>query len=260
MSNYSLSITPSRGWVWLDSSRFDSSTFAYVPTSITGNKFPSGQAGRFGPLGQVRSQIFSSETNLNNLVPNAIYFNNSNLTLATQCRINQSGFSYVTSGSNDYFIMYKFPATNNWPGQFVFRITGQNTNTQIMNIQFYSSNGIGIPYGETVFWERGFGQSPLLPPVYAGSPSTPLVITGEKETINTIMQTPSLINWTDYPTGSSPNISATPGAGPFGLVNLIYTQRTDDVILSYVLTKDGVSYPPYATRIKYKNPNPNNYT
>jgi len=265
---YQLDIQCNRGQLELSNSFFtDDATYSYIPSSITAPfrfRIPtSGNAYKF----LYNSSITSFSGPPSN--PADIYFllNNSNFTLATQAGIATERGSFSASTATEFKYLVVSPLSDPTK-RCSFKITSVSEQLAspdfwILGLEFDSGNITTLSSQEVlVSLETIFEANEGQPRSYFAPVGSSITVTGNRDEINSLLQNPFFINWSGYWT-SFTLTSTEPSNASYGLGEFSMTNNTNDVLITYTITKDGVAYDPYTFYLKYKTPqqinNPNNF-
>lgn len=237
---YELKITPNRGAVSLD---IPGITFAglVIPTNYVG------QQGKLYLMDRVPGLIKNGASG-----NGAITFNSAslqNVTTITVTADTSHGFSMAPS-FGDFINIFN---TANFGQAALFEISSSTLSgdnlTRTLNVNHISSSINNYANG-TFLACNSINSIPLSDIDYIAFPNNPLTIIGSLDAINGILQTPRLLTWTEFPndwdveqlngTNFLKNFRKTPS-------------NTNDVELTYNVTKNGVQHQDFLVTLKYKS-------
>jgi hypothetical protein len=268
---YSLTITPSRGFVYSLAPSFKNKYFpVHTPTSFSGVRV-------LGPVFQSPPGLDSSFnqryfefSNNTNIVSNGgsskspLRMNNTNPSEVTRIGFNTNNngiFSQLVSTQSRTFTpkgRFTIASLNSnsitqWSIYYITDISISDETHRFYNITVEYVGGTATNYNgnPVAFRINEFGGSGFsYLPSFIGTPTNPWGITGSKDAINTFLQNESFINWqwSDFPTG----FEVTNDAVSVRLISLFATSNKSPVDLTYSLTKNGVSLNNYVHSLVYE--------
>lgn len=257
---YSLEITPSRGYVQVNTSAFGDPTYNYNPTSIQGIN-----SQYFIPRGYGFKTVYRLAGVDTSNTPDRIEFNNdANLLTATSATMYTYLSTQFPSNTSydpnlyDYFLIVR--KTNDYYSANVYTVTNftKNYNENNTFLGTYSMT-ISLEYGNIttmgdvqnviVEWQS---RTKTDSSIIHGTSTIPLVYNGDKDAINTILQSGRYYVWYDTLNNFVPNVGSW-GFGRYNLPNL----NTSDVTITFTVIKNGITYSSYDAILKYEAPNSN---
>lgn len=264
---YKLDIISDRGLVYLSNTFLkNDSTYSHVPTSVTANfRFDLPNDGNLG-----LRLLYRTGTTIqppSNSADILLVMNNLNFTLVTQIGIAAERANFFTASTSTEFHYIGISPQSDPTQRVYYKIISINTTAGtpdfwVLNVQYDHGNLSSLSDYTNILVTTHSNYDIHSPRNYYAPFGSVLSVEGDRDAINTLLQEPFWIVWSQYatqftltsPEPTNPNY----GRGEFALV-----ANTSDVLLTYTITKDSLAYDPYTFYLKYKTPaqieNPSNF-